>query len=283
MKSILVTGAKGQLGSSIQELVKDSNIHKFVFTDSEQLDITNENKVTAFFNNTDFDYCINCAAYTAVDRAETEIESCYKINAEAVQILAKTCAKHRCILIHVSTDFVFDGKKIEPYIETDEPNPLNVYGLSKLKGENYIKEYLDSYFIVRTSWVYSEYGNNFVKTMLRLGAQKERLDVISDQYGSPTYARDLAEFIIALVHKDSKDFGIYHFSNRGNISWFDFATAIIAYSNNNTVVYPIASIDYKVKALRPQYSVMNTIKAQNLLKKPIKEWRQSLSKCMEKL
>jgi dTDP-4-dehydrorhamnose reductase len=283
LKNILVTGAKGQLGSSIQELVTDSTICKFVFTDSETLDITNEKDVTTFFKEINFDYCINCAAYTAVDKAEEEIELCYKINAEAVQILAQTCAEHRCILIHVSTDFVFDGKKDEAYIETDLPNPLNVYGASKLKGENYVQKHLDSYFIIRTSWVYSKYGNNFVKTMLKLGAQRDRLDVISDQHGSPTYAIDLAEFIIALVHKNSKDFGMYHFSNKGIISWYDFATAIIEHSNYNTVVSPIAFRDYEVKALRPQNSVMNTDKAQSLLGKPIKKWRQSLSECMDRL
>ncbi|AZQ59695.1 dTDP-4-dehydrorhamnose reductase [Maribacter sp. MJ134] len=283
MKNILVTGAKGQLGSSIQELVKGLGLYQFVFTDSETLDITNEKDISNFFKETNFDYCINCAAYTAVDRAEIETELCYKSNAEAVQILAKTCAKHSCILIHISTDFIFDGKKNEPYIETDQPNPLNVYGLSKLKGENYVKEYLDSYFIVRTSWVYSEYGNNFVKTILKLGEQMERLNVISDQYGSPTYAKDLAEFIIALVHKDSKDFGIYHFSNRGNISWYDFAKAIIELSNINTTILPIASKDYKAKALRPKNSVINTDKAQNFLEKPVKNWKQSLAKCIEKL
>lgn len=281
MINILVTGSSGQLGNSIKELSKLTKQYRYVFTDSKTLDITKEKEVIALFEEIRFDYCINCAAYTAVDKAEEEIELCYSVNADAVKILAKACASHNCILIHVSTDFIFDGRKEQPYVETDAPNPLNVYGASKLKGETYVQEHLNTYFIIRTSWVYSKYGQNFVKTIIRLGNEKEKLNVISDQYGSSTYALDLAEFIIMLVKQNSQSFGIFHFSNTGSISWFDFAKEIIKLSNCTATVFPISSTDYEVKALRPQNSVLNTDKALNLFAKPIKKWKESLSKCIE--
>lgn len=281
MTHILVTGSNGQLGSSIRELVNDTEQYSFIFADVNMLDITIEKDVKDFFQINNFHYCINCAAYTAVDKAETEVDLCYRVNAEAVNNLAKACLVNNCILIHVSTDFIFDGSKKQPYLENDPPNPLNVYGASKLKGEQYVKKHLEEYFIIRTSWVYSKFGHNFVKTMLKLGKEREELKIISDQFGSPTYAQDLAKFIMFLIEKRSEDYGIYHFSNTGIISWFDFAKAIIELSQSKAVVSPISSKEYGVKAIRPQYSAMNTEKAQKLLTKPIEKWSDSLAEFFE--
>ncbi len=283
MINILVTGAKGQLGSSIRELVKDTEQYKFIFTDSKSLDITVEKDVLDVFEHNNLDYCINCAAYTAVDKAEIETDLCYRVNADAVKILAKACAAKHCILIHVSTDFIFDGSKKEPYLENDLPNPLNVYGASKLKGEQWVEEHLEDFFIVRTSWVYSKFGYNFVKTMLKLGEEGRELNVVSDQYGAPTYAMDLAKFIMVLIEKKSEAFGLYHFSNIGSISWFDFAKAIFELSEKKVVVNPIRSSEYEVKALRPKYSVLNLEKASKLLSQPIKKWDDSLAQCLESI
>ncbi|MEH6769968.1 dTDP-4-dehydrorhamnose reductase [Maribacter arcticus] len=284
MLSILVTGSNGQLGMSIQEIKGQftENI-VFHFTDANELDISNEKAVRNFFKNKNYDYCINCAAYTAVDNAEDNIDLAYAINADGSKYLAKVCDEYNCIFIHVSTDFVFDGTKEEPYTTLDQPRPLNIYGASKLEGERLIQKVAKKYFIIRTSWVYSEFGNNFVKTMIKLGKEKDRLDVVSDQIGSPTYARDLAHFLLKIILDKNNKYGIYHFSNEGVLSWYDFAQAIIKLSNSDTKVFPVSSSDYKTKAERPKFSVMNKDETITVFNIELEPWQNSLKTCVRNL
>ena len=260
MKQVLVTGANGQLGKSIKRISLNFKELKFVFTDVADLDITNSEEVNTFFESNALDYCINCAAYTAVDKAEEEVEKAYLINATAVKNLAEACQKTGVVLIHISTDFVFDGTKSTPYTEEDTPNPLSVYGKSKLKGEEYVQEICDRHFIVRTSWLYSEYGNNFVKTMLRLAETRKQISVVNDQIGSPTYAGDLAEFSLKVISSESTAYGLYHYSNLGAISWYDFAVEIFRQHNKDVHVVPISTSSYPTAAKRPKYSVLDLYK-----------------------
>jgi dTDP-4-dehydrorhamnose reductase len=274
MKRVLVTGANGQLGKSIRKIAQDYQEMKFIFTDVAELDITNNEEVNTFFKSNKIDYCINCAAYTAVDKAEEEADKAYLLNAIAVKNLAEACKTSAAVLIHISTDFVFDGTKRTPYTEEDTPNPLSVYGKSKLKGEQYLQGILERHFIVRTSWLYSEYGNNFVKTMLRLAETKDEISVVNDQIGSPTYAGDLASFLLQIIHADPKKYGIYHYSNEGEISWYDFAVEIFKQHKKAVRVSPIPTSAYPTAAKRPTYSVMYTSKANQLHK--IKIWNERL-------
>ena len=277
---ILVTGAEGQLGRSIQELAKKLNHLDFIFTDYNELDITNSTKVYDFFQGDRFDYCINCAAYTAVDKAETDSENAFLINAEAVKNLAEACKANNVVLLQISTDFVFDGRKKTPYNEEDEPNPLNVYGLSKLKGEKYVQNIMRKYFVIRTSWVYSNYGHNFVKTMLRLGAEKDEINVVNDQIGSPTYAGDLAELLMSIIVSNSKKYGIYHYSNSGEISWHDFALKIFEIVGFKIKVNPVTSNEFPTIAERPKFSILDCMKSHNYLQGPIKNWEIVLKKVL---
>ena len=276
MKQVLVTGANGQLGNSIKRISPNFKDLKFVFTDVADLDITNSEEVNTFFESNAFDYCINCAAYTAVDKAEEEVEKAYLINATAVKNLAKACQTAGAVLIHISTDFVFDGTKRTPYTEEDTPNPLSVYGKSKLKGEEYIKEICDRHFIVRTSWLYSEYGNNFVKTMLRLAETRKQISVVNDQIGSPTYAGDLAEFSLKVISSGSTAYGLYHYSNLGAISWYDFAVEIFKQHKKNVHVVPIPTSAYPTLANRPAFSVMDLSRVKTTFGSKITLWRQSV-------
>ena len=257
MKRVLVTGANGQLGKSINRISTNYSELKFVFTDVAELDITNIDDVNAFFSSNKTDYCINCAAYTAVDKAEEEVDKAYLLNAIAVKHLAEACKTSAAVLIHISTDFVFDGTKRTPYTEEDTPNPLSVYGKSKLKGEQFIQGILERHFIVRTSWLYSEYGNNFVKTMLRLAETRKQIGVVNDQIGSPTYAGDLAEFILKIISSRSTAYGLYHYSNLGAISWYDFAVEIFKRHKKDVHVVPIPTSAYPTAAKRPAYSVLS--------------------------
>jgi len=257
MKRVLVTGANGQLGKSIHRISSNYPELKIVFTDVEELDITKTEEVNAFFENHAFDYCINCAAYTAVDKAEEEVDKAFLINATAVKNLAEACKTSGAALIHISTDFVFDGSKRTPYTEEDTPNPLSVYGKSKLQGEEIIQKFWNKHFIVRTSWLYSEYGNNFVKTMLRLAETRKQISVVNDQIGSPTYAGDLASFLLEIINKPSKDYGIYHYSNKGSLSWYDFAVEIFKQHKKAVRVVPIPTSAYPTAAKRPRYSVLS--------------------------
>lgn len=281
--NVLVTGSNGQLGKSILALNEESikNNINFTFSTKATLDITNQEQVEAFFQSNNVTYCINCAAYTAVDKAEEEKEQAFLINSLGVKNLAEACKKYAVILIHISTDFVFDGSKREPYLETDKPNPINVYGASKLEGETHIQSILEHYFIVRTSWLYSEYGNNFVKTMLRLGSEKEEIHVVDDQIGCPTYAKDLAEVVLAIIISENTQFGLYHYSNQGILSWFEFAKIIFSLTKNEIEVKPIPTSDYPTAAKRPQYSVLSSLKLLHNLKLKEKSVLSSLEICLQ--
>jgi len=279
MINVLVTGSNGQLASCIKDRAKEDLGLHFIYTDYQDLDICNLNDVEEFFKtNQKIDYCINCAAYTAVDKAEEDVNKAFEINAQGAKNLALICNEQDTVLIHVSTDFVFDGSKTEPYIETDIANPISVYGASKLKGEVEIQKTHKKHFIIRTSWLYSEHGNNFMKTMLRLAETRDEFSVVSDQIGSPTYAGDLAEVLIKIVLSSSKAYGLYHFSNTGEISWYDFAVEIFKQFGKIIEVQPIKTKDYPTLAQRPKYSVLDTTKFQKEFKTHVLNWRISLKK-----
>ena len=276
MIKALVTGGNGQLAQSLKDVVNHQDELDVDFQDLPDLDITNKQQLESYFSNNELDYCINCAAYTAVDLAEEQSDLAYAVNAEGPKYLAEVCQKHQVTLIHISTDFVFDGQKRIPYLETDAPNPLSVYGASKWQGERYIQEVMEDYFIIRTSWLYSEYGNNFMKTMLRLSETRDEISVVSDQIGSPTYAGDLAEVLIKIILSSSTNYGVYHYSNSGVISWYDFAVEIFKQFGKKIDVKPIKTKDYPTAAKRPKFSALNTIKIENNFNCTIKDWNNSL-------
>ena len=278
--NILVTGASGQLGSELHFLSNNYPNHTFTFTSREQLDITSEADVFTFFQKNNFNYCINGAAYTAVDKAESDFLNAEKVNTVGAKNIASACKKLEVILIHVSTDFVFDGNKNIAYLENDKTEPINVYGTTKLKGELAIQDRLTKYFILRTSWLYSSYGNNFVKTMQRLGKEKKNLSIVSDQIGTPTYARDLAKVILTIIETKNKQYGTYHYSNEGKVSWYAFAEAIFDYSNITLTLNPITTAQYPTAAKRPSFSVMNKNKIKNNLNICIPHWTDSLKQCI---
>ena len=280
MKNILVTGSLGQLGRELQRCA-DPALGKFHFHDVDTLDITNMSSLRQFFTGTPVDVIINCAAYTAVDKAETDKEMALKINAEAVQNLLEA-NEHRARFIHISTDFVFDGTAHLPYKEDDRTAPINYYGETKLKGEEIVVRSTENFVILRTSWLYSEFGNNFVKTMLRLGAERPELKVIFDQIGTPTYASDLAKVIISLIDKDEVR-GIFHYSNEGVASWYDFTKEILSSRNISSSVIPITTAEYPTPARRPHYSVLNKGKIKEALGITIPHWKESLSECLKRL
>ncbi|WP_445730712.1 dTDP-4-dehydrorhamnose reductase [Mariniflexile sp.] len=282
MTTILVTGSNGQLGICLKDIAEnDLNI---LYTDYQELDICDLNKVTQFFqSHSKIDYCINCAAYTAVDKAEEDYDKAYQINAMGAKNLALACKSKHTTLIHVSTDFVFDGLKTEAYSETDETKPVNVYGKTKLKGEIEIKQILKTHFILRTSWLYSEHGNNFMKTMLRLSKDRNKISVVSDQIGTPTYAGDLAKVIFHIINIESQNYGLYHYSNLGEISWFDFAKAIFKESKIDVELLPIKTKDYPTLAKRPVYSVLDKSKIIKTFNVEIPYWKNSLKKSLFRL
>lgn len=272
----LVVGALGQLGSELR-LILGNNAE---YIDREDLDITDEEAVKKFFSHRKYDAVINCAAYTAVDKAEDDIENVRKINVDGPKFLAKS----GMTIVHVSTDYVFDGNNCRPYDETDATDPQSVYGISKLDGENAVLENAKTALIIRTAWLYSIYGNNFVKTMRRLGVEKESLNVVFDQIGTPTYAKDLAQMIVDVlprVKTGSKE--IYNFSNEGVCSWYDFATEIMKQSNLACHVNPIESKDYPTPAKRPFYSVLNKSKIKNSFSVKINHWTVALADCLESM
>jgi dTDP-4-dehydrorhamnose reductase len=280
---VLVTGAAGQLGQSLQFIASDHADCKFIFASSTVLDITNQEKVNDFFDANKIDFCINTAAYTAVDKAETEIEKAILINVTGPKNLAIACKKHNAKLIHVSTDFVFDGDSSIPYLESDKTNPLGVYGQTKLDGEIAVAQNMTDYFIIRTSWVYSQFGNNFMKTMLRLASERDSLSIVSDQIGSPTHAVDLAKAIMEIVnyfqHPASNiqpNYGIYNFSNEGKCSWYDFAVEIFKINNVVIDVKPISTEEFPTPAKRPKYSLLDKTKIKNTFGIEIKTWQESL-------
>jgi len=281
MTTILVTGGNGQLASCIKDVEKQYDDLIVIYTDYLELDICDLNQVQAFFkSNTQIDYCVNCAAYTAVDKAETEADKAFEINVIGAKNLALACNEQGAILIHISTDFVFDGEKNLPYTETDVAKPISVYGASKLQGEVEIQQILKEHFIIRTAWLYSEYGQNFMKTMLRLAETRDEISVVSDQIGTPTYAGDLAEVIIHIIKQKSKNYGTYHYSNEGIASWYDFAKAIFDFSNIKIKVNPIKTEAYPTPAKRPVFSVLDKSKIKNNLKVDILYWKESLKKAV---
>ncbi len=286
--NILVTGAYGQLGSELKALEYAHNSLNFFFTDVDTLDICDEARVERFVAKNNIGWVINCAAYTAVDRAEEEKELATKINALAPGILGRVCKNHEAKLIHVSTDYVFDGGNHVPYLETDPVAPIGVYGMSKLLGEQNCSGANDQSIIIRTSWLYSTFGNNFVKTMIRLGNEKDSLNVIFDQIGSPTYAADLAKSILEIIDKvnsSKENFvpGIYHFSNEGVCSWYDFAKAIHEIKGIDCKVNAVESSEFVTVAKRPFYSVLNKAKIKNTFGLEIPYWRDSLKVCLDKI
>ncbi|TDT46338.1 dTDP-4-dehydrorhamnose reductase [Maribacter spongiicola] len=283
MKNILVTGGNGQLATCLKEVSEEQGDLNFLFVSSKQLDITDYNAVNDFFNKNDISYCINCAAYTAVDKAETDEANATKVNVDGARNLSKVCSLFNTILIHISTDFVFDGEKTSLYSEEDKETPICVYGQTKLKGEIAIAESWEKHIIIRTSWLYSEYGNNFLKTMLRLGSERDKLGVVVDQIGTPTYAVDLAKVIVAFIDKESIDFGTFHFSNEGVASWYDFAKSIFDISKTKVELAPIKSEAYPTPAKRPSFSVMDKSKIKNELDITIPYWRDSLKIALKNL
>jgi len=278
MRNVLVTGSNGQLASCIKDLAKQYEDLDFIYTDYKELDICDLNQVNTFFkSNKKIDYCINCAAYTAVDKAESDVEKAFEINANGAKNLAIACSEFDAILIQISTDFVFDGEKNEPYTETDVAKPISVYGASKLQGEIEIKQTLETYFILRTSWLYSEHGTNFMKTMLRLAETRDEISVVSDQIGTPTYAGDLADVILKIITTKNTNFGLYHYSNEGQTSWYGFAKAIFEASNLKIKLNAIKTVAYPTPAKRPVYSVIDKTKIKKTLNIEISSWRETIN------
>ncbi len=287
-RNIIITGGSGQLGQCLQAVVAAGE-HRFnyIFLDSKEMDLTNAVQRQATFERYMPVYCINCAAYTAVDQAEDDQQAAYQINEHAVNALAILCTAHSCVLIHISTDFVFDGTTNIPLTELSATAPVNVYGKSKLQGERAIESVLEQHYIIRTSWLYAECANNFCKTMLKLAQSRDQLQVIYDQVGTPTYAVDLAQCILDIIHKEMdasvKNYGTYHYSNEGVASWYDFAQAIFEYSKTKINVIPVNSSAFVTQAKRPNYSVMDKAKIKSTFGIVIPYWRESLNRCIHKM
>ena len=281
MKKILVTGANGQLGQCLQKISSQFEEFEFIFTDSEILDITNKEEVNDFFWQNAPDFCINAAAYTAVDLAETELEKAFLVNADGAENLAEACAENNAQFIHVSTDYVFDGENNLAYTEEDFTNPLGVYGASKLAGDELALEVNPCSVILRTSWVYSEFGKNFVKTMLNLFATKHELNIVADQFGQPTNANDLAEAIMKIIKSEKITPGIFNFSNLGRISWFDFAKKIAELSEAKIKLNAIETSQYPTPAKRPKNSVLDLDKISKTYAIQLKPWEESLEDCIQ--
>lgn len=281
--AILVTGANGQLGKELRALAEANSAFRFIFTGRDDFPIHRVEQVRDFFAKQQPAYCINCAAYTAVDKAETEREMAFLTNAVAVGVLSSVCKEFQTGFVHISTDYVFNGQSPEPYKEDDATDPINVYGSSKLKGEEICRENNADAIIIRTAWVYSVFGNNFVKTMLRLMKERESIGVVNDQVGAPTYAADLAKAILHIIHSNQWKGGTYHYSNSGKISWYDFAVAIKEISGSNCVVNPIASSQFPTPAKRPSFSLLNTDKIKESFGITIPHWRTSLEICLGQL
>ena len=281
--NILLTGCNGQLGNEIQLLEKDYGQHRFFNTDVAELDITNQLAVADFVGRNEIDGIINCAAYTAVDRAEDNKELCTTLNTVAPAYLAAAVEKRGGWIVQVSTDYVFNGKAHKPYVETDTPSPDSVYGSTKLAGELGVQKFCKRAMVIRTAWLYSTFGNNFVKTMIRLGKERAELGVVFDQIGTPTYAGDLAKAIMTAVEKGIKP-GVYHFSNEGVTSWYDFTKAIHRIAGITTCkVRPIHTSEYPTPANRPHFSVLDKTKIKETYDMEIPYWEESLHKCIEKL
>jgi len=283
MTNIVVFGASGQLGQCLKKVIENEGVISVYFPLEAEANILNNEALKNIFETHKPAYVINCAAYTAVDKAEDDAETALKVNKTGVENLARFCSGYSSTLIHISTDFVFKGDAPTPRIETDIAKPISVYGQTKLAGEKVVEDILQKYFIIRTGWLYSEYANNFVKTMLKLGAERDELKVIADQVGTPTYAIDLAACIMQIVNSGSTAYGIYHYSNEGITSWYDFARAIFDIAGTNVKVIPVKTSEYITRAIRPAYSVMDKSKIKNEFGMEIPYWRDSLISCISKL
>ncbi len=279
MKKVLVTGASGQLGQCFKKKMDHVPNLEFTFTTADELDLTLFGLVDTYIKDHNFDYCINCAAYTNVEQAETSREMAFLINSEAVRNLAQACAENNTCLIHFSTDYVFDGKKDAPYSEEDETNPINVYGSSKLSGEHYIQQKMEKYFIFRTSWLYSDIGHNFFNTILKKAKPGAVFNITTAQKGTPTNAYDLAEYVLRMISSEveEKHFGIYHYSNLGEATWYDFAQEILQLSGKQDEVKLIKNNDFETVAERPVNSVLSKEKALSTFSEEIPHWKESLA------
>ena len=283
MSKILVIGAGGQLGQCLKVVAERRAITEIVFPAEQDANILDESGLNGLLAAVQPAFVINCAAYTAVDKAEDEIDLAKAINETGAGYLASACLVNGATLIHVSTDFVFEGNEVKLLKEDDIAKPINIYGVTKLDGEKVVSSKLPAHFIIRTSWLYSEYANNFVKTMLKLGAERDELNIIADQVGTPTYAIDLANAIFDIISSSSAAYGIYHYSNEGVTSWFDFAKAIFEISETTVKVNPIPGSAYPTKATRPAFSVMDKSKIKDTFNIEIPYWRDSLVECIKQI
>ena len=276
MINLLVTGSSGQLGQCLKQLLLSATDISCYFAAREDLDITNGDEIQRFFSEHNFDYCINTAAYTNVEKAESEQKKAFLINAEGAYSIAKACKKHNVVLLHISTDYVFDGMAKTPYQEQDPTNPLNVYGASKLKGEQHIVDAWNKHFIIRTSWLYSQYGHNFLNSMLEFAKQKKALTITTQQKGTPTNANELAQVLVTIIKTGNARYGVYHFSNQGEATWYDFAKAIFKATGEIDTVNLAKTEHYATFAKRPAYSVLNCNKLKDTLGITYRNWEDSL-------
>jgi dTDP-4-dehydrorhamnose reductase len=280
---ILVLGASGQLGQCLKKVAAERNIDNISFPDESKGNILDMELLKTLFEEEQPTHVINCAAYTAVDKAEDDVELCRKINKDGALNIARICKDYKATLIHVSTDFVFEGNGHDLLKEDDLAEPVNIYGVTKLEGEQDVISVLPEHFILRTSWLYSEYGNNFVKAMLKFGAERDELNIIADQVGTPTYGIDLAGAILDIIASGNKAYGVYHYSNEGVTSWYDFAMGIFDISGTEVKVNPIPTSQYPTRAVRPKFSVMDKSKIKNVFGIAVPYWRDSLKVCVDRL
>ena len=280
---IIVTGANGQLGKELKEIAPVHTEFEFIFLSKEDLPIHHFELVRNVFSKLQPQFCINCAAYTAVDRAEAESALAFEVNGESVGVLAAICKEHNTKFIHLSTDYVFDGTGNTPYTENFPPHPINQYGASKWEGEKQALQLNPDTIIIRSSWLYSSYGKNFVKTMMQLINEKNEISVVNDQTGSPTYAGDLAQAILKIIDDNKWQPGIYHFSNDGAITWYDFAKAIKEITAGNAKIIPVSSAEYPAAARRPKFSVLDKTKIRKTFNIVLKDWKESLALCIHKI
>lgn len=273
---VAVVGANGQLGQALRHIAANHPAMQCHFFSSKEIDVTQVTSIEKVWHQLKPDFCINAAAYTAVDKAESESDKATLINVDGARNLATICKEFNTTLLHISTDFVFDGSKTTPYLESDTTNPQSVYGTTKRDGELAIINTMQAYFIIRTSWLYSQFGNNFMKTMLRLSQERSALSIVDDQIGSPTHAIDLAEMLLTIIQSKSTAYGIYHFSNRGNTSWYGFAKKIFEVNKVLIPLNPIATSEYPTPAKRPHYSVLDVSKIESTFKVSIKKWDVAL-------
>jgi dTDP-4-dehydrorhamnose reductase len=273
---VLVTGASGQLGQALKAKASGYKAIQVYYAASDEADITDKACLETLFASVNPDFCINAAAYTAVDKAESEPEMAYAVNVTGAKNLAEVCKASGTTLVHISTDFVFDGAKNTPYTEEDDTHPESIYGTTKLQGEQEIQKVLEAHYIIRTSWLYSQYANNFMKTMLRLAAERDTLGVVNDQTGTPTNANDLANAVLQIISSGKKAYGIYHYSNEGQATWYDFAKAIFELNNIAITLNPIPTSAYPTPARRPVYSVLDKTKIKEAFRLTIKDWKESI-------